>query len=139
MIKDGQIVALTNSDYLGYFVVTSAHNLTTLNDDDCFSLVSVIEPINDKSFNAWIAEKDGLDAPQSFDEAVVLPEQIKAVDVAKILDEAPENAIYWSPCVEQYFTKQFCNTTSPLTQVEASERVHLIELADLAEHKELAQ
>ena len=54
------------------------------------------------------------------------------MDIEQIKAEAPENATFWSPSVEQYFDRQYMNIAfqneGKLVQVENAFRAELVQL-----------
>lgn len=59
MIKDNDVVRVTNIDYSGTFKVQTANNLTILPGDTKFSLVAVVYPTNPMEFVAYAREHCG--------------------------------------------------------------------------------
>lgn len=53
------------------------------------------------------------------------------MNVQRILAEAPQRAVYWSPVVGQYFCREFRSFANRNVVVERSERGELVRLDNL--------
>lgn len=78
MIKDNDIVRITDLDYDGLFYVVSATSLSALPGDEFFSLVSIVEPMDPDSFNAFAKDKWGI--ADEWDDFVVDPKKLEVVN-----------------------------------------------------------
>ncbi|MFG0448335.1 hypothetical protein [Vibrio sp. YQ_11] len=78
MIKDYDVVRVTNIDYDGRFRVESARNLTVLPGDTEFSLVAVVYPLDRRSFVSYVREQHGYKGV--IDELVVQAKHLEVVN-----------------------------------------------------------
>lgn len=133
MYKNKSIVSLVKGNYTGYFRVIHSHNLFFDKKSREVALASIVEPVNLEGFKAAFGNDSNFDDITGFEITIPVID-LKLAPADKIICEAPDNATYWCPTGEQYFTADYKLVTNDLIEAALHERIHLIPLSSLKEH-----